>query len=219
MLRSHMPPHLIGAQIVDKVRKQGLSQCQAARELGVCRATVQLALKRWDSDGLLVALGNKGSLHVDRKLSTRVLEHLRTLVREDDALTNEEYALALKADLGNDFTADDVKRGFRELGITYKKRTQHNNRADRELQYAFQLRMWDRYTVFRFLFSDEAHFYEKGVIRTCVAEPLIQCMRSAHNVLTCMASATLLAATDHRQPRNLSLSSGPPMQQRQGATR
>ena len=175
----------LGAVVLKLRFTDKFSPHRIAKQLGKSRQYVTDVIARWETQGILQARGNGGTKHSDRKMTDVILQTLRRLVAVDDSCTASEYAAMLTMEHPGEFTHLDVARALKELNMTYKLRTTHNNKADERKQLKFQQRMRWNYDVFDLMFTDEASCDGKGAIRTCAP---------SH-------SSTLLATLPERQCR------------------
>ena len=81
-----------------------------AKTLGKSRQYVTDVIARWETQGILKALGNAGTKHSDRKMTDVILQTLRRLVSVDDSCTASEYAAMLTMEHPGEFTHLDVAR-------------------------------------------------------------------------------------------------------------
>ena len=154
--------------------EEGLSYEVVGRHTGCAPNTVSNIVKRFRKDGMIEAMGQKGCKHNDRKMAPHVLEALRQIVATKDCMYAREMARDLHTATGKFFTAKDIHKGLKELKMTRKVRTKHNNRADPEKVAEFkQMASQEHFTSF--MWSDEAGFTRKEGIRRCLLE--LTCMR------------------------------------------
>ena len=140
-----------------------------AKTLGKSRQYVTDVIARWETQGILKAFDNAGTKHSNKKMTDVILQTLRRLVSVDDSCTASEYAAMLTMEHPGEFTHLDVARALKELNMTYKMRTTHNNKADEQKQLEFLQSMRWNYDVFDLMFMDEASCDGKRAIRTCAS--------------------------------------------------
>ena len=83
--------------------------------------TVNGILERWERGEELELDGRKGSLNLNRKCSTEMLNLLLAIVRAEETIYLDEIADILHEWSGEHYSLATVCRGLQELGWTRKK--------------------------------------------------------------------------------------------------
>ena len=173
----------LGVRVVKKRRVEGKTVNEIHIELDVSESYVKRAIKRWDEQELLQAVGNGGTLHCDRRFDAATTAELKALVKHDDSLTLADYAVGLALSTHKFFSPNDVRRALAEMKYSRKTRTKHNNQADIAEQITFQQRMNNLYYFDQFMFADEASFDRKAGLESCAPQILRDTCRNVEDLL------------------------------------
>lgn len=152
--------------VLKKVFRHGMSYERAAREMDCAPNTVKNIVERYQHKGLVAAMGQRGCQHYDRKFSPHTLEELRKIVARNDSLYAKQMARELHSATGLFYTPKDIHFALKQLNMSRKVRTKHNNRSDPAKVEQFKAEV-SQYPFWRFMWSDEAAFSRQEGIRRC----------------------------------------------------